>query len=75
MATFKTRADLAAKGTLTVVGLPFKSGEKVEVTVEPIEEAQEEKDRYPLRGKRYKYDRPFDGVAFDDWGIVTTKRM
>ena len=75
MATFKTRADVAANETLTVVGLPFKTGEKVEVTIKPIEESQEEKDRYPLRGKRYKYDRPFDGVAFDDWGIVTTKRM
>lgn len=67
MATFKTRADLAAKGTLTVVGLPFKTGEKVEVTIKPIEESQEEKERYPLRGKPYKYDRPFDGVALDEW--------
>lgn len=69
MATFKTRADLAANETLTVVGLPSKSGEKVEVTIEPIEEVQEEKERYPLRGKPYKYDRPFEGVALDDWGI------
>ena len=67
MATFKTKANIAANGTLTVVGLPFKSGEKVEVTIKPIEESQEEKERYPLRGKPYKYDRPFDGVALDEW--------
>ena len=67
MATFKTKADVADNGSLTVVGLPFKPGERVEVTIEPIEEAKDEKGRYPLRGKPYKYDRPFEGVALDDW--------
>ena len=38
MATFETRADLAANGTLTVVGLPLKSGEQVEVTIKQLEE-------------------------------------
>ena len=69
MATFKTKANVADNGSLTVVGLPFKPGEKVEVTIEPIEEARDKKDRYPLRGKPYKYNRPFEGVALDDWGI------
>ena len=69
MATFKTKADVADNGSLTVVGLPFKPGERVEVTIEPIEEAKDEKGRYPLRGKPYKYNRPFEGVALDDWGI------
>ncbi len=63
MATYKTKANVADNGTLTIFGLPFKSGEQVEVSIEPIEEAQEKKDRYPLRGKPYKYDRPFEGVA------------
>ena len=63
MATYKTKANVADNGTLTIFGLPFKSGEQVEVSIEPIEEAQEEKERYPLRGKPYKYERPFDGVA------------
>ncbi len=27
-------------------------------------------DRYPLRGKPYRYDRPYDPVAFDDWEIL-----
>ena len=69
MATFKTKANVADNGTLTIFGLPFKPGEQVKITIEPIEESQEEKERYPLRGKPYKYDRPFDGVALDDWGI------
>ena len=69
MATYKTKANVADNGTLTIFGLPFKSGEQVEVSIEPIEEAQEEKERYPLRGKPYKYERPFDGVALDEWGM------
>ena len=69
MATFKTKANVADNGTLTIFGLPFKPGEQVKITIEPIEESQEEKERYPLRGKPYKYDRPFDGVALNDWGI------
>ena len=69
MAPYKTIANVADNGSLTVVGLPFKSGEQVEVTIEPIEEAQEEQDRYPLRGKPYRYHLPFEGVAVDDWGM------
>ena len=52
MATYKTKANVADNGTLTIFGLPFKSGEQVEVSIEPIEEAQEEKERYPLRASR-----------------------
>ena len=69
MATYKTKANVADNGTLTIFGLPFQPGEQVKITIEPIEESQEEKERYPLRGKPYKYDRPFDGVALDDWGF------
>lgn len=25
--------------------------------------------RYPLRGKPYRYDRPYDPVAADEWEI------
>jgi hypothetical protein len=27
-------------------------------------------ERYPLQGKSYRYDRPYDPVAFDDWEIL-----
>ena len=69
MAAFKTKANVAENGTVTVAGLPFKTGEQVEVTIEPLKEQKEVKDQFPLRGKPYKYDRPFDGVALDDWGV------
>ena len=73
MATFKTKADVADNGSLTIVGLPFKSGERVEVTIRPLDEDLEKRDRYPMRGKPYRYDRPFGDVALDDWGIQDRK--
>ena len=69
MAPYKTIANVADNGSLTVVGLPFKSGELVEVTIKSLGGNQEEQDRYPLRGKPFKYDRPFESVALDDWGV------
>ena len=32
-----------------------------------VKPAQNTDQRYPLRGKAYRYDRPFDPVALDDW--------
>lgn len=50
---------MADDGSPAVVGLPFKSGEQVKVSIESVGENQKERARYPLRGKPYKYDRPF----------------
>ena len=47
MATFKTRADVADSGSLTVVGLPCKLSEKVVFAMDPIEKVQEEKAPIP----------------------------
>ncbi len=69
MATFKIRATVAVDGSLIVAGLPFKSGEQVEITIKSLAVNQEERDRYPLRGKPYKYDLPFEGIALHEWGI------
>lgn len=27
-----------------------------------------EDERYPLRGRPYRYDRPYDAVGAEDWG-------
>ena len=44
----KTKANVAENGTVTVAGLPFKTGEQVEVTTEPLKEQKEVKDQFPL---------------------------
>jgi hypothetical protein len=32
-----------------------------------VKRVPQKDDRYPLRGKPYRYDRPHDPVALDDW--------
>ena len=44
-------------------------------TLEPdprwkVKPVQSTDKRYPLRGKAYRYDRPFDPVALDDWRVL-----
>jgi len=53
--------------TLTIKGLPFQVGEKVEVIVRRREHERERRGRYPLRGKPIRYLDPFKSVAESDW--------
>jgi hypothetical protein len=63
----RIETTIAAGGTLTVTGLPLPEGAGVEVIIlvrEPPMAAPKEK--YPLRGKPYRYDDPTEPVAVDD---------
>jgi hypothetical protein len=51
-------------GVLTLRGLPFPPGQRVEVVIHAHPVAA---DSYPLRGTPVRYDRPFEPVAQDDW--------
>ena len=52
-------------GHLSLDGLPFKKGQRVEVIV--LDAAAPERRDYSLRGQPLRYDRPFDPVAADEW--------
>jgi predicted DNA-binding antitoxin AbrB/MazE fold protein len=71
MSEYFSEAVVKSNGTLTLDGLPFKEGEKVDVVVRVHEAKLQNGDRYPLRGTPYKYDKPFESVAEEDW--ETTK--
>ncbi|NUM48755.1 MAG: hypothetical protein HUU38_28950 [Anaerolineales bacterium] len=66
MQAFRTETTLSQDGKLSIKGLPFRKGDKVEVIV-LTQKSQQAKERYPLRGKPVVYHNPFDGVAEDDW--------
>jgi hypothetical protein len=67
--TYRIESTIAEKGILTVRGLPFPKGEKVEVIIlSPVRQAAKSK-RYLLRGKLIRYDAPFESVAEDDWEV------
>ena len=64
MRTFRAETTVASDGTLTLEGIPFRAGDKVEVIVR----ARERKGRqYPLRGTPVRFDDPFTGVVEDEW--------
>ncbi len=55
-------------GVLVLQGLPYPSGQKVEVSITPVSEAgPNASERYPLRGTPYRYDDPFEPVGLEDW--------
>jgi hypothetical protein len=68
--TYRFETTISKKGILTVQGLPFHKGEKVEVIIlSPVRQSAKSK-RYPLRGKLIRYDAPFESVAEDDWEVL-----
>jgi hypothetical protein len=61
----ETRVD--RDGSVTIRGLPFREGDWVEVIIRTQEGGNGENNRYPLRGKPFRYTNPFGTVAEGDW--------
>jgi hypothetical protein len=67
MQTYRVETKVSRNRTLTIKGLPFQVGEKVEVIVRRRERERERRGRYPLRGKPMRYLDPYGSVAENDW--------
>ncbi len=67
MQTYYVAATVADDGTLTLKGIPFRAGDRVEVILRGCQPARPADGPYPLRGKAIHYADPFQGVAEDDW--------
>lgn len=65
METFITKTTVTKDGKIAVK-LPFRAGHIVEVVVRDLEK-KERDNPYPLRGLPYRYDKPFESVAEEDW--------
>ncbi len=57
-------------GVLELHALPFRAGEVVEVIILSREDKVREADRFPLKGKVLKYEKPTGPVAQDDWDVL-----
>ncbi len=68
METHCIKTKISNHGILVIKGLPFFSGDEVEVTIKSYKDKPE--NRYPLRGKPFRYDDPFECVAADDWEVL-----
>jgi hypothetical protein len=67
MQAYRGEATIASDGTLTVRGLPFRAGDRVEVIVLESPPQAGGAERYPLRGTPVRYDEPTAPVAEGDW--------
>lgn len=73
MEAYKTAAKIGNRGQLRLSNLPFSAGEEVEVILLRLPKRapnRETKSRYPLRGKPFRYERPLEPVAEDDWDAL-----
>lgn len=68
MEAYKTDAVVKEDGTVTISGLPFPEGEKLEVILLQQAGRTDGADPRPLLGEPVKYIEPFEGVAENDWG-------
>jgi hypothetical protein len=67
MQAYKTETTLTSDGLLTLSGLPFHAGERVEVIVLGYPQPPAQANPYPLRGAPLRYERPTEPVAEADW--------
>ncbi len=70
MQTYRVKTTVPNDRTLTIKGIPFHAGDKVEIIVRGHECERERTRRYPLRGKPIRYVDPFGSVAEDDWDAL-----
>ncbi|MEJ5199371.1 MAG: hypothetical protein WHX53_10645 [Anaerolineae bacterium] len=70
MQTYRTETIVSPDRVLTVRGVPFRAGEKVEVIVLSSSRKRETREHYPLRGKPIRYVAPFDSVAEGEWLVL-----
>ncbi len=70
MKDYKVETKVERDGSLTITGLPFRAGERVQDIVRSQQAAPGNGDRHPLRGKPVRYTDPFGSVAEQDWDVL-----
>jgi hypothetical protein len=70
MHDYRVETEIGSDGSLTIKGLPFQAGDRVEVIIRDQKAAGGNGKSYPLRGKRIRYADPFGGVAQEDWEVL-----
>lgn len=71
MEAYKTEAEVGGDGRVTIEGLPFGEGERVEVIVlRAAPSVAGGRDLYPLHGLPIEYDDPFGSVAEGEWDAL-----
>jgi hypothetical protein len=70
MGEYRVETVLTQDRTLILSDLPFRAGATVEIIIIERPGTPVERERYPLRGKPLRYDRPTEPVAEEDWSAM-----
>ena len=70
MRTYRTEKVVPENGILILDALPFQPQDVVEVILRLREDRKCPKDRYPLRGKILRYDKPTEPVVQNEWDVL-----
>lgn len=71
MEAYRIETTISKDGSISVKGLPFSEGDKVEIVVRKHKREQaKSQEKYPLHGLQIRYSKPFDGVAENDWSVL-----
>ena len=69
MQDYRVEAKVGSDGSLTLNGLPFPAGDRVEVIIRSQDGGNGNGKGYPLRGQPIRYTAPFSSVAEEDWEV------
>jgi len=67
MQDYIVETKVSADKSLTIKGLPFSVGDRVEVIIRHHEHIVDKNTKYSLRGKPIRYTDPFGSVAEEYW--------
>jgi hypothetical protein len=67
MSVYRVEVKISEDGSLNLVGLPFRAGATVNVTIDDDGGAVMENRSYSLRGLPVQYVDPTEPVAAEDW--------
>ncbi len=70
MHDYRVEAEVGTDGSVTLRGLPFQAGDRVEVIVREAATVDGNGKHYPLRGKPLRYSDPFGSVAEEEWEVL-----
>jgi hypothetical protein len=55
------------QGSVILDRLPYQPGQRVDVTISPVDVPPAASARYPLAGVKVEYQDPYGSVAEGDW--------
>ena len=70
MRAYRVEKVVSQNGILELHALPFREGEVVEVIILSREDKLAKTDRFSLKGKVLKYEKPTEPVAQEGWDVL-----